>query len=112
MAIFKYYNPYKRPIFYNYYRPTYEKNHTPPYSVNYPHTPYTANEPSLQSENKIAETGNTFESNKSSSNVWLDLFGIKLYFDDILILSLLFFLYQEDVKDDGLFLALVLLLIS
>lgn len=42
----------------------------------------------------------------------LDLFGIKLYFDDILILSLLFFLYKENVKDDWLFLSLVLLLIS
>ena len=40
------------------------------------------------------------------------LFGIKLYFDDVLILSLLFFLYKEEVKDEGLFLALVLLLIS
>lgn len=44
--------------------------------------------------------------------VWLDLFGIKLYFDDVLILSLLFFLYKEEVKDEGLFLALVMLLIS
>ena len=42
----------------------------------------------------------------------LDLFGLKLYFDDVLILSLIFFLYKEDVKDEGLFLALVLLLIS
>ena len=49
---------------------------------------------------------------KSPDPVWFDLFGIKLYFDDVLILSLLFFLYNEDVKDEGLFLALVLLLIS
>ena len=49
---------------------------------------------------------------KSTDPVWLDLFGIKLYFDDVLILSLLFFLYKEEVKDVGLFLALVLLLIS
>ena len=49
---------------------------------------------------------------KQTDPVWLDLFGIKLYFDDVLILSLLFFLYKEDVKDEGLFLALVLLLIS
>lgn len=42
----------------------------------------------------------------------LDLFGLELYFDDVLILSLIFFLYKEDVKDEGLFLALVLLLIS
>lgn len=48
----------------------------------------------------------------TSEPVWLDLFGIKLYFDDVLILSLLFFLYKEEVKDEGLFLALVLLLIS
>ena len=49
---------------------------------------------------------------KSPDPVWFDLFGIKLYFDDVLILSLLFFLYKEEVKDEGLFLALVLLLIS
>ena len=52
------------------------------------------------------------KSAKSADPVWLDLFGIKLYFDDVLILSLLFFLYKEEVKDEGLFLALVLLLIS
>ena len=49
---------------------------------------------------------------KSADPIWFDLFGIKLYFDDVLILSLLFFLYKEEVKDEGLFLALVLLLIS
>lgn len=49
---------------------------------------------------------------KSTDSVWLDLFGIKLFFDDVLILSLLFFLYKEEVKDESLFLALVLLLIS
>ena len=49
---------------------------------------------------------------KSPNPVWLDLFGIKLHFDDVLILSLLFFLYKEEVKDEGLFLALVMLLIS
>ena len=43
---------------------------------------------------------------------WFDLFGIKLYFDDVLILALLFFLYNENIKDEGLFLALVMLLIS
>ena len=49
---------------------------------------------------------------KAADPVWFDLFGIKLYFDDVLSLSLLFFLYKEEVKDEGLFLALVLLLIS
>ena len=49
---------------------------------------------------------------KPAEPIWFDLFGIKLYFDDVLILSLLFFLYKEEVKDEGLFLALVMLLIS
>ena len=49
---------------------------------------------------------------KNADPVWFDLFGIKLYFDDVLILSLLFLLYKEEVKDEGLFLALILLLIS
>lgn len=49
---------------------------------------------------------------KQKDSVWFDLFGIKLYFDDVLILSLLFLLYNEEVKDEGLFLALILLLIS
>lgn len=41
-----------------------------------------------------------------------EMFGIKLYIDDILILCLLYFLYEENVKDDMLFMVLLLLLIS
>ena len=75
-------------------------------------------------ENQVNEKKDDFENNDRHSNTSpssnlppnkdfvLDLFGLKLYFDDILILSLLFFLYKEEVKDEGLFLALVLLLIS
>lgn len=40
------------------------------------------------------------------------IFGIDLYFDDILLVCLIFFLYQEGVKDQGLFIALILLLLS
>ena len=40
------------------------------------------------------------------------LFGINLYFDDILLICLIWFLYDEGVKDEGLFLALILLLLS
>ena len=42
----------------------------------------------------------------------LEISGQKLYLDDLIILSLLFFLYKEDVKDDMLFMLLVLLLVS
>lgn len=42
----------------------------------------------------------------------IEILGIKLYLDDIIILGLLFILYQEEVKDDMLFLSLVLLLLT
>ena len=41
-----------------------------------------------------------------------EIFGLKVYLDDILIMCILFFLYQQDVEDDWLFLILVLLLLT
>lgn len=41
-----------------------------------------------------------------------EIFGIKLHFDDILLVCLLFFLYSEGVKDEWLFISLILLLLS
>lgn len=41
-----------------------------------------------------------------------EFFGVKLYFDDILLICLIFFLYNEGVKDEYLFIVLVLLLLS
>ncbi len=93
---FQYYNPYYRNNFYpNYVQPNVERKQN--------------------TTSNLEKTSSTEHDNrklKSSDTVWLDLFGIKLYFDDVLILSLLYFLYKEDVKDEGLFLALVMLLIS
>lgn len=90
---FPYFNPYKRN---NYYINPYSKVSNFNSNCNNVHT--------HKEELK--------EKNAPEEDIWLELFGIKLYFDDILILSLLFFLYKENVKDEGLFLALVLLLIS
>ena len=42
----------------------------------------------------------------------LEILGIQLYLDDIIILGLLFFLYKEGVKDEMLFLSLILLLLT
>ena len=41
-----------------------------------------------------------------------EIMGIQLYLDDIIILGLLFFLYQEGVQDEMLYIALILLLLS
>lgn len=43
---------------------------------------------------------------------FINIFGFKLYFDDLLILALLFFLYKEEVKDESLYIALILLLLT
>ena len=47
-----------------------------------------------------------------SSEVLFELFGLRLYFDDILIICILFFLYSERVKDEELFICLLLLLLT
>lgn len=47
-----------------------------------------------------------------SSESFFEFFGIKLYFDDILIICILFFLYTEGVQDTELFMCLILLLIT
>lgn len=43
---------------------------------------------------------------------YLEVFGLKLYFDDILLICLIFFLYTEGVQDQFLFISLILLLLS
>ena len=52
------------------------------------------------------------KSNNNLDNYLFDLFGLKIYYDDVLLVSLIYFLYSEGVKDDGLFLVLILLLLS
>lgn len=70
-------------------------------------------------EKRMSPKHNSFAnfnlSNLFSSNLEepiLEILGIKLYFDDILIIGLLFFLYSEGVKDDFLFIVLILLLLG
>lgn len=41
-----------------------------------------------------------------------EILGLRLYFDDLLLICLIIFLYNEGVKDQFLFIALILLLLS
>ena len=43
---------------------------------------------------------------------YFEIFGLKLYFDDLLLICLIIFLYNEGVKDQFLFISLILLLLS
>lgn len=62
---------------------------------------------------KVKKCKKIYKNNlKNESNALFEIFGIKLYFDDILLISLIFFLYSEGVKDDYLFISLILLLLS
>lgn len=55
---------------------------------------------------------NTFKSNTKSTLDHINILGIELYFDDILLILLIYFLYTEGVTDIYLFLTLILLLLS
>lgn len=63
----------------------------------------------IYDEEKIYKTQNK---PPYSSTPIFELFGIQLYFDDILLISLIFFLYNEGVQDQFLLITLILLLLS
>ena len=67
--------------------------------------------------NDYEESNKNFSKSKNSKNDEYDneiieILGIKLHQDDILLICLIFFLYQEGVKDEFLFIVLILLLLS
>ena len=59
-------------------------------------------------EYKKIKPNNSNNFNKYS----FELFGLRLFFDDILLICFLFLLYTENKRDDELFLVLLLLLID
>ncbi len=126
-----FYNPYKNPYYNNFQRAPYNNSG---YSDNKTYQGTVLSSPSsnpgkfgdAQFTTDMHSNGNSknnfsnnmdkeniaSDSTRSSSEQFFDIFGIRLYFDDILILCLLFFLYQEEVQDQFLFIALLLLLLS
>ena len=95
------YNPY----YYSKYHSTYN--------------PYISNKAlniNLENNNKkiLSETLEDKKNNSKNNtdNYLFELFGLKLYIDDVIIISLLFFLYEEGVKDNELFISLILLLLT
>jgi len=84
-------------------------------------TPYTVNKHNSYYQQKRPSNTNipsnvTYKEKKvthtSDSKPFFSIFGINLYFDDILLICLIFFLYNEKVDDTYLLLSLVLLLLS
>ena len=98
---YPYFNNYYGYNYYNKLNSNYYKNNTNNNQIN-----YNKNE-QLILDNKKSENNDS-----SDSEHVFEVFGIKLYFDDVLIISLLILLYNEGVKDYSLFISLILLLIS
>ena len=90
---------------YSYFKPNY-----------YNHNKIDYTSPASTNVASQLETANSNEHKKNNSkknqDCFFELFGLKLYFDDVLLICLIFFLYQEGVKDDELFVSLILLLLS
>lgn len=66
---------------------------------------------SITNSNEISNTINSRKYSDSEQAIF-EIFGIKLYLDDIIILGVLFFLYQQNVKDEMLYIILFLLLFA
>lgn len=96
------------------------------YQYNYPYYKYynkhTQNTNNIhinnidKNKNSITDSqisSNTINHNKNHNiSPIFEIFGIKLYADDLIIIGLLFVLYQENVKDEILYIILFLLLFS
>lgn len=93
---------------YNYY-PTTNLHHTKPTPI---YTEYKKNKPCNHKDLSNTNTCSTNASSKTENLEYFEIFGIKLFFDDILLICLIFFLYSEGIKDQYLFIALILLLLS
>ena len=80
-----------------------------PYARSKPTSPTSSKQRNEERENREKSA---CKADLKEENPFFEIFGIKLYYDDILLICLIFFLYQEDVDDPYLFIALILLLLS
>lgn len=69
-------------------------------------------EPEIDYKENVQRACNSLDNNSNSDKPIFELFGIKLYSDDLIILAVLFLLYEQNVKDEMLYIILFLLLFS
>lgn len=66
----------------------------------------------ITSQNTSCDPIEVIESDDSKDKECITILGIKLYFDDLIILGLLYLLYSENIKDMSLYIVLILLLLD
>lgn len=94
-----FYSPFNLPFFYN----NYKYHH---------HTSINQNNQNKETQKKYIDHKEKASVNSEASDSFFEIFGLKLYFDDILIICILFFLYNEKVHNEELFICLILLLLT
>lgn len=109
-------NAYRTPRPYPSPYPPHNNNNTKQIHNNY-NTPRTSPEYKTNQNKPITNPQKRTHQKKEKakqqeSPPLFSFFGINLYFDDVLILCILFFLYNEKVNDPYLFFTLVLLLLT
>ena len=84
------------------------------FALNNPSIPYIPKKNRhICSDKKENSLNNDFQDKNSDiHDEYFEILGLKLHFDDLLIICILIVLYQEDVKDTYLYVALILLLLS
>lgn len=78
--------------------------------INRYNSPY--NKQFVDNTNYNSHSQNINEEKVEDNENFFEILGIKLYYDDILIVCILYFLYSEGVKDEWLFISLILILLS
>ena len=66
----------------------------------------------MHSNTELPNKHHTIKNNTCIDNPMFEFLGIKLYFDDVLLICLIIFLYQEGKNDKYLLIVLILLLLS
>ena len=98
--------PFKFPYF-----PAFNNRYTYPMKNNFKEPIKEINTNSNSKKSEDSKNRDNAYSDESSE-CFFEIFGLKLYFDDVLIICILFFLYTEGVQDQELFICLILLLLS
>ncbi len=86
------------------------------YPYGYPYYQYynkhTNYKPTIERSKKENSITNKEEISNTINPYIFEILGIKIYLDDLIILAILYFLYQQKVKDEMLYIILLLLLFS
>lgn len=88
-------------------------NFPPPYSNFYKNSVRKAKneKPNNYEAKKINNVISNYDNNEEYNNC-INILGIKLYIDDLIILFIIFILYKEKIQDNELIICLLLLLLN